>query len=275
MVKFLLFPLVAVVLHAQMVDGIAVRVGDAIITTYEIQKEMQLAHVDKKQAQEMLIRKKLEEQELKKRGIAVSESEVYDEIRRLASANHMTIGQFYDAVRNSNGLSSTQLKEKVKERLLSQKLYRAVAMSKMKEPDMHTIEEYYKLHKAQFSQAAYYDVVIYIASSKKLLEQKQHNPMFFSPEISQQDQRITPNRVNPQLVQLFEQAGEGNFTPVVPSANNKFMTVYVKKIGPRTEVDIEQVKPQIINAIMAEQRKEILDDYFAKLQENADIKVIR
>jgi hypothetical protein len=264
-----------VVLNAKMIDAIAVRVDDAIITTYEIQKEMQLTHVDEKKAREMLIRKKLEEQEMKKRGIFVSETEVYDEIRRLAQANHMSIGQFYDAVRESNALSSSELKEKVKQRLESQKLYQSIAMAKMKEPDANEIEQYYKLHKAQFAKPAYYDVIIYISGDKKLLEQKQHNPMFFSPAISQQDQRITPDKINPQLAQLFEQAGEGNFTPVVPSGNNKFMTVYVKKIGERANVSLEQVKPQIINAIMAEQRQEILDDYFAKLKENADIQILR
>ena len=272
----LVFGIFLLQLNAKTIDAIAVIVGDEIITTYDIQKEAKIGHLTLAQAQEMLIRKKLETLEIKKRHINVSEDEVYEEIRRVAATNHMSISQFYNAVRQSNGLNSTQLKEKIKERLLSQKLYQTIAMSKMQQPSSQEIEEYYKLHKDKFTQPSYFDVIIYTTTNKTLLQQKIQNPMFFSPKIQQQSQRINTQLISPQLKQLLLRTPEGHFTPIVPNPQNGFMTIYVQQIGVPSKVeDFKTMKPQIINAMMNEKRMEILDDYFAKLQNNTNVKVLK
>ena len=275
MLKLLLPLFLFTALQAKMVDAIAVIVEEEPITLYDITQEMQLAHVGKKQAIDILIRKKLEEQQIKKRGISVSEDEVYDEIRRLAEANHMSISQFYDAVRESNGLSSSQLKEKINERLLAQKLYQSIAMSKMNEPDEKEIEEYFKLHKEEFVHPAFYDVIIYTAPNKEFLLQKLANPMFFSAEIKQIQQRIAYEKLPPALATVLDSTKEGAFTQIVPDGKGGFMTFYIEKRGPTQEVDIQKLRPLIVNAIMNQKRKEILDDYFAKLKDSADIKTLR
>ncbi len=272
----LLFTLFFLQLQAKMIDAIAVKVGDEIITTYEIQKEAQIAHMNFIQARDILIRKKLEKLEIQKRHITVSEDEIYSEIRRIAASNHMTISQFYDAIRQSNGLNSTQLKEKIKERLLSQKLYQSIAISKMEQPSDEEIKEYYDLHKKQFSQPSFFDVIIYSAKNKALLEKKIQNPMFFSPQIQQQIQRIQPQLLNPQIKQLLFKTPEGHFTPIIPNAQNSYMVIYIQKIGETSQPkDFKMIKPQIINTMMNEKRIEILDDYFAKLQNNTDVKILR
>ena len=275
MFKLLLPFFLFAALHAKMIDAVAVIVEGEPITLYDITQEMKLAHVSKKEAIDILIRKKLEEAEIKKRGISVSEDEVYDEIRRLAEANHMTISQFYDAVRESNGLSSSQLKEKIKERLLSQKLYQSIAMSKMSEPDEREIEEYFKLHKEEFVHPAFYDVIIYSAPSKELLMQKLSNPMFYSDKIKQSKQRVAYEQLPPALAKLLDSTKEGAFTQIVPDGKGGYMSFYIEKRGPSTEADIQKLRPLIINAIMNQKRKEILDDYFAKLKDSADIKILR
>ena len=272
MIRFLVLFLFPFFVAAQTIDAIAVIVEDEVITTYDIKQEMQLSHVDYDQARKILIRKKLESIEIKKRGISVSESEIYDEIRQLAQRNGMSISQFYDAVRESNGLNSSQLKEKIKERLLSQKLYQSIAMSKLKEPDEQEIKEYYTLHKERFAKPAFVDVIVYSASDRKLLEQKITNPMFYSASIMQQTQRLPSDRINPQLLGMLLQTGQGHFSPIVPNPQGGFMTFYVQKIAPVKEVSLDAVRMQIINAIMGEKRAEILDDYFAKLQDSVDIK---
>ena len=275
MIKLLLPLFLFAALQAKMVDAIAVIVEEEPITLYDITQEMQLSHVSKKQAIDILIRKKLEAQQIKKRGIRVSEDEVYDEIRRLASANHLTISQFYDAVRESNGLSSSQLKEKIKERLLAQKLYQSIAMSKMSEPDEREIEEYFKLHKEEFVHPSFYDVTIYTAPSKELLMQKLSNPMFYSQEITQTQQRIAYEKLPAALRRIFDATKEGTFTQIVPNGKGAFMTFYIERRGAVEDADINTLRPLIVNAIMNQKRKEILDDYFAKLKDSADIKILR
>lgn len=275
MFKLLLPLLLLTALQAKMVDAVAVIVEDEPITLYDITQEMKLAHVSKKEAIDILVRKKLEAAEIKKKGISVSEDEVYDEIRRLAEANHMSISQFYDAVRESNGLSSSQLKAKIKERLLSQKLYQSIAMSKMSEPDEREIEEYFKLHKEEFIHPAFYDVIIYTAPAKELLVQKLSNPMFYSEEIHQSKQRIAYEKLPPALAKLLDSTKEGAFTQIVPNGKGAFMSFYIEKRGPQSQADMQKLRPLIVNAIMNQKRNEILDDYFAKLKDSADIKILR
>ncbi len=275
MLKIVLPLFLLTVLQAKMVDAVAIVVEDEPITLYDITQEMKSAHVNKKDAIDILIRKKLEAKEIKKRGIGVSEDEVYDEIRRLAAANNMTISQFYDAVRDSNGLSSSELKKKIKERLLSQKLYQSIAMSKMREPDENEIKEYFNLHKEEFLHPAFYDVIIYAAPNKELLMKKLSNPMFYSGQIKESRQRLSTEKLPPALAKLLDATKEGTFTQIVPNSKGGFMSFYVERRGANRDVDIRKLRPVIINAIMSQKRKEILDDYFAKLKDSADIKVLR
>ena len=65
-----------------------------------------------------------------------------------------------------------ELKEKIKQRLLSQKLYQAIAMSKLSQPDEEEIKEYYKLHKEDFNKIPFFDVIVYSSTDKTLLEKK-------------------------------------------------------------------------------------------------------
>ncbi len=270
----MLFLLFVALVQAKMVDAVAVVVGDDIITLYDITKEMRTSHVSKKQAIEILIRKKLEQHEIKKRGIEVSEDEVFDEIRRLASGNHMSISRFYDVVRESNGLDSTQLKEQIKQRLLSQKLYRKIAMMKLKEPSDSELEEYFRLHKEEFVHPQFFDVTVYVAPSEALLLQKVNNPMFFSAQIKEDSRRVAYEKLPQPLAHLLSDTKEGAFTQIVPNGKGEYMTFYVQKRGPLGEADFEQVKPLVENAVMNERRVEILDDYFAKLKDSIDVKVL-
>jgi len=248
---------------------------DEIITLYDITKEMQSAHLSKQEAIDVLIRQKLEANEIKKRSISVSEDEVYDEIRRLASANNMTISQFYDAVLESNALNSTELKEKIRQRLLSQKLYQSIAMSKMSEPSENDIKQYFQLHKSEFMQPSFVDVIVYISAKKELLEQKMTNPMFFSDEISKQQQRLDLQKINPQLASILLKTPEGSFTQILPNSKDSYMVFYLQKKGKSADVKLEDVRMRIVNAIMAQRRAQILDDYFEKLKDSADIKILR
>ena len=270
-----LFLLFSALLHAKMVDAVAVVIGDEIITLHDITKEMRISHLSKKQAMDVLIRKKLEKSEIKKRDISVSEDEVYDEIRRLAQANKMSISRFYDVVRESNGLNSQQLKEKIKERLLSQKLYQSIALSKMKEASESEIKEYYELHKSEFVHPSFFDVTIYSAPTQDLLLKKVNNPMFYSAQIKQETQRITYEKLPPALAKLLSDTKEGAFTQVVPDGKGGYMTFYLQKRGAQNEVEFEKVEPLVTNALMNKKRAEILDDYFAKLKDRMDIKILR
>lgn len=273
--KILFILLFASFIEAKVYDGVAVVVKNEAITLEDIKKEMKTSHTDVKQATDVLIRQKLEAAEIEERKIVVSSSEVYDDIKQMASRNNMSISDFYNAVREANGLSSTELKEKVKQKLLSQKLYSAIAYASMDEPSDEEITEYYELHKEEFSHPASFTVVIYDAQSKELLQEKVDNPMFYSPEIATNEQVLPYERISPELSSLLSRTPLHTFTPVVPNGKGGFMSFYIKSVESAKTAGIANVKNQIINAIMAGKREVVLNDYFARLRDNADINIIR
>jgi len=275
MYKILLLLLMTSLLSAKIYDGVAIVVENKAITLLDMEKTMIKTHLDVKQVSELLIRKKLEALEIKKRDITVTSEEVYDDIHKLAQTNHMSVSAFYDAVRESNGLSSSELKEKIKEKLLHEKLFQAIAMSALSEPNDEEIKEYFKFHKKEFTHPSSFDVTIYTAANREELETKVHNPMFYSPSITSQQQLLEYNRLSPQLAAILSKTKIDTFTPVLPNGHGGFMSFYINSVKTAKEINLETIRPQIINAIMMKKREQVLTDYFDRLRDNADIKIIR
>jgi len=275
MYKILLALLFTTFLNAEVYDGVAIVVKNKAITLYDIKKEMESSKLDAKKASDILIRQKLEEIETEERKITVNSSEVYDDIKKTASRNGMNISEFYEAVREANGMSSRELKEKVKLKLLSQKLYAAIAYSSISEPSEDDIKEYYELHKDNYKHPASFDVIIYQAKDKNILQQKTTNPMFYSPEIVTNEQVLPYERISPELASLLERTQVGHYTAVVPDGKGSYMSFYVKSVESAKKAGLESIKNQIINSIMEDQREQVLSDYFARLRHNADINIIR
>lgn len=275
MYKILLTLLLGTLLNAAVYDGVAIVVEDKAITLLDIDKTMAQTHLDAKKVSDILIRKKLEDIEIEKRNITVSSSDVFDDIQKMAQRNKLSVSEFYDAVRESNGLSSEALKKKIKEKLLSQKLYQAIAMSSMSEPSDEEVQEFYKLHKKELEHPSSFNVIIYNATDKALLEEKVHNPMFYSPQLSSDEQTLKYNKISPELASLLSKTPLDTFTAVLPNGKGGFMSFYVKSIVHAKDEPLDAVRPQIINAIMGQKREQILSDYFARLRDNADINIIR
>jgi len=275
MLKMFLLSLLAVVLSAEVYDGVAVVVKNKAITLYEIKKEMQVSKIDAQKASDILIRQKLEEVEIDERKIRVNSSEVYDDIKKTAARNNMNISDFYEAVRNSSGLSSTELKEKIKQKLLSQKLYAAIAYSSISEPTDEEVAEYFELHKDSYKHPAAFNVIIYQSKEKERLQEKIDNPMFYSPDIQTNEQILPYERISPELASLLERTSISHFTAVIPDGKGGYMSFYLKGMESAKEGGLESVRGQIMNSIMADKREQVLGDYFARLRHNADIKIIR
>jgi len=275
MYKIFLILGLSALLNAEVYDGVAIVVKEKAITLYELKKEMEISNIDAKKASDILIRKRLEEYETQERKISVDSSEVYEDIKKTAARNNLNISEFYEAVREANGLSSAELKEKIKHKLLSQKLYGAIAYSSIAQPSEEEIKEYYELHKDNFIHPGSFTVVIYHAKEKERLQEKINNPMFYSPDIQTDEQVLPYERISPELASLLEKTPLNNFTPVVPDGKNGYMSFYIKAIESVKEGGIQGAQEQIVNTIMADKREQILGDYFAKLRHNADINIIR
>ncbi|MEA1892398.1 MAG: peptidyl-prolyl cis-trans isomerase [Campylobacterota bacterium] len=275
MYKIFLTLMIAVSLNAEMVDGVAVVVKGKAITLYDIKEEMKISKLDAKYSLDALIRKALESQEIKERKISVSSGEVYDDIKKTAARNNLSVSEFYTAVRDSNGLSSSDLKIKIKEKLLSQKLYSAIAYSAISEPSQDEVEAYYNANKDSFAHPSGFEVIIYQAKDRARLQEKIDNPMFYSPDITTNEQNLPYERISPELASLLERTALNSFTTIVPDGKGGFMSFYIKQIDTAKETGIDSVRNQIVNIIMGDKREQVLGDYFARLRHNADIKILR
>ena len=273
--KIILFLMLFVGLYAQVVDGIAVIVKGQAITIYDIQQEMKKAKVNAKKATSILVRKKLEDIEIKKRGISVSSTEVYSEIKKMAEKNNLTLNQFYDAIRSSRGITSDELKKTIKRRILNQKLHAAIAYSHISAPTEDEMKDYFNLHKSEFKNPSSFEVILYHSNNRQRLQQKINNPMLYAPDIQTSEQTLPYNKINPKLAQILKDTKPNTFTPIVQNADGQFMSFYLKDIKTQQEVTFESVKNQMANAIMDAKREQTLSDYFARLQQSADITVLR
>ena len=275
MYKLILPFIFVAALSAEMVDGVAIVVKGSAITLYDIKKEMQSSRLNVEQASDVLIRKKLEEAEIQERRIDVTSDEVYSDIKQSAARNKLSVSEFYEAIRNSNGLSSTEFKEMIKEKLQRQKLYSSIAYSQVSQPSDSEIEDYYKLNKDTFSHPSSFKVDIYQSTSADRLQEKVSNPMLYSPDIQTNEQVLPYERISPEMASLLEKTPLSSFTPIVPDGKGGYMCFYIKEIESAEQNGIGSVKNQIINMIMAQKREQVLGDYFERLRHGEDIKTIR
>ncbi len=275
MYKFLLVMACALTLNANMVGGVAVVVENKAITIFDIKKEMLSSNTNIENATNLLIRKKLEEIEIKKRKISISSGEVYDDIKETAKRNNMSVSDFYATALNTSGLNSQDVKDRVKHKLLSQKLYAAITYTQIQKPTDAEIKEYFELHKDTFSHPSSFITIIYQANNKSLLQEKIKNPMFYSPQIQANEQVLPYDRISPELANLLTKTPINSFTPIIPDGKGGHMSFYIKEVNSAKEDSLENVKNQIINAIMTNKREQVLGDYFARLRHNADIKILR
>jgi len=193
----------------------------------------------------------------------------------MAAQNNLSVEQFLNAMQTVRGIGEKELKTKVEETLKGQKLYQSIAFSKMGQPTSEEEAEYYQLHLDEFSRPESFEVTTYVADSQQSLQAKIADPMREVPNVRSKDETIAFGAIHPQLAQILNKIPEGHFGPILPNGKNGFMAFYMKdKINVVTE-NLDSVRPEIANAILAEKRNQVLNDYFTRLRLSADIKVLR
>lgn len=257
------------------IGGVAILVKNNPITLYEVIQEMKESGADATKSADVLIRKKLEELEAQEKKIAVTASEIKEEMERMAKQNNLTVEQFLDAMRTARSLSESDLKAKVEESIRGQKLYSSIAMSKTAQPTPAEEADYYGLNLDEFSHPDGYDVTLYMANSAEALQAKIEDPMYNVPNISTKDEKISAKNINPQLAQILNKIEVGKFGPILPNGKDSFMSFYMKDKQNMVTENLDAVRPQIANIIMGEKRNQVLNDYFTRLRLSADIKIIR
>ncbi len=193
----------------------------------------------------------------------------------MAKQNNLSMEKFLDAMQTARGISQSELRAKIEESLIGQKLYSTIAFSKMAQPTAAEEAEYYQLHLDEFSKPERYDVTTYVSSSAEALQAKIDDPMRNVENVSSKDENIPSKAINPQLAQILNKIEVGKFGPIIPNGKKGFMSFYMKDKPNLVTESLDSVRPQISNAIMGEKRNQVLNDYFTRLRLSADIQVLR
>lgn len=273
--SLLLSSLLLTSLWSAPIGGVAIMVKNSPITLYEIQQEMQLSKTNAQQSADTLIRKKLEQLEATEKKLSVTPTELQEELEKMAKQNNLTMDQFYDAIQRARGVDEEQLKSRVEESLLGQKLYNTIAFSKMAQPLASEQLEYYQLHIDEFSHPENYLLTTYSASSAETLQKKINDPMHNIEGIDTKDETIPSANMNPQLAGILNKIEVGEFGPILPNGKNGYVSFYMRDKQNIITENLDSVRPQIDNIIMGEKRNQVLNDYFTRLRLSADIKVLR
>ena len=114
MKKIILSLALAFTLHAELINGVAIKVDNEIVTLYEFEKAREQNKFDNKQTIAYLIRQKLEISEAKKLHIRVNNADVIEHLKKMANQHKMTLTQLFEAMGKAEGLSDKEIKNKTK-----------------------------------------------------------------------------------------------------------------------------------------------------------------
>ena len=272
MKKFLIVGLIAAsLLQAVIVDRVVASVNGEPITSYDIAKTVNILKTTPQQALNYLIDKKILDSEIKKRGIGVDEFDIENAVEKIAQKNGMTLFEFKSYLQQRGELE--KLRSQIKNDLLKEKLFSQIVNSKLKISDKE-INDYYTKHQQEFKTFNTIEVVSYYSNNPQKLEEIKKNPFISNNDVLTKTEIFKYSEMPLNLLYLFNKTKEGEFTPVINNGAS-YITYYIAKKEGETLLPLESVKNIIINKIVNEKRERILKEYFAKIKNQADIKIYK
>ncbi len=264
--------MIASLATAGLVDAIALKVNNDIVTLVDIDNKMQSLNVDKQTAVNLIVDEMLYEQELKRNHIVVSNDEIENQIANIAASNNMPIDQFKQAVKQQTNYDIFE--NDIKKKLLKAKLSKKVIAGNLRMATQEDTKIYYENNQNLFSVASKIDVVKYNSIDQNLLIQVTKNPMFFNESIARVEETIDMENTDGNLRYLLNGIENGKFTKIVQGENG-FNMYFVKTRKDITILQFEKVKDKIFQIIMQNRENKYLKDYFNQLRLTADIEVVR
>lgn len=260
------------ILSAGLVDAIALKVNDDIITLYDIDEKMQTLKISKQQAVNMIVDELLFQQEIKTHSIQVTEFDINQYLQNLARSNNMNLDQFKQAVSAQQNFDL--FLANIKQQLLRYKLSQKVLRGKLKDANEADLKIYYENNQMFFEIAKRIDAIKYSSAEQNYLKQVIENPMFSNPEVQKTTQSIDLENSNEQIKYLFSGVAVNSFTKIAKDGTN-FVMYYITKKQDVSVISFENVKSRIYNIIMKEREDKFLKEYFNSLRIRSNIEVVR
>ncbi len=263
-----------ITIQAEMIGGIAMVVNNEPITLNEIKTFQQKNKISREDAVNALIQKRIEEEEIIKKGFHVTPEEIDKQIFQIAQRNKMSVDSFRLALQK-DGKDYNQFRSNIEEKIKKEKLYRFIIGNRLKKADESIIREYYEKNKNKFKMPGSVEVLEYLSNSGEVLNAIASQPMVQFPNVKVTPKTIPLDKVNPQIAMLLVKTPDLSFTQVINAGNGTFAMFFVKSKTKGTIVPYEKVKDRIFAEVMKDREQALLIEYFEKKKSEAHIKVIR
>ncbi len=270
---FLLLILVLLNAEAEVIDAIAIDVEGEPITILEIKAVAQKLNMSKEAAVETLIKERLETARIKKANIVISDEEVDAKINAIASSKGLTKEKMRGLM-EKQGLTWESYHAQLANQMKKERFFQQVILSTIERPNDSELEEYYNMHKSDFSNAPkQMSLVVYKSQSAAALQQAILNPIKPTMGVTKKNILASSNELNPQLLNLINNTSEKSFTKPINTGKG-FIAYFVNSKG-ASQGGFASVKNAVLNRWLQEQRVKAGQDYLNKLKANANIRVIR
>lgn len=258
--------------NAKYINGISAIVDGEIITDYDIQKLIDALKISPSQALNILIRQKLEDAQIKAMEINPSEIEINAQMSQIgAHSGFKDWSEFEKALKNQ-GVNINDFRAQVKNNIALEKLYSNITNRPNANITQENARRFYQNNKSLFSRFINATITQYSSQNAQDLENlKAKKP---NNALSAKAQKISATSTDARLVELVAKTKIGDFTPIIPQGGFYVMFKINDKDGIYTP-NFEDIEENVAQAMIAQEKEAMIEDYFNKLRVSANIQIIK
>lgn len=262
-------------LYGEIVAGVAIRVNGHAITLYEISSLMSQLHISRQAAIDLLVNERLKDDEIERFKISVDEFKIDEEIALLAANANLSKEAFLAKAMRENHLTLQEYRAEVKKQLQTRELMQKIIASNIGITSEDELLSYYTKHKKEFLIPSHVRVVRYIADDEATLQKAMSAPKKAFKGVQKFDENIALSSLTPQIAQVFIYTPNNEFTPVLTTGGNGFVSFFIKERLGEQVLDFEEAKPLVHQRIMAQKEQSIISEHFNKIRSSANIITLR
>lgn len=258
--------------NAKYINGISAIIDGEIITDYDIQKLIDALKISPSQALNILIRQKLEDAQIKAMEINPSEIEINAQMSQIgAHSGFKDWSEFEKALKNQ-GVNINDFRAQVKNNIALEKLYSNITNRPNANITQENARRFYQNNKSLFSRFINATITQYSSQNAQDLENlKAKKP---NNALSAKAQKISASSTDARLVELVANTKIGDFTPIIPQGGFYVMFKINDKDGIYTP-NFEDIEENVAQAMIAQEKEAMIEDYFNKLRVSANIQIIK
>lgn len=258
--------------NAKYINGISAIVDGEIITDYDIQKLIDALKISPNQALNILIRQKLEDAQIKAMEINPSEIEINAQMSQIGARSGFKDWSEFEKALKNQGVNINDFRAQVKNNIALEKLYSNITNRPNANITQENARRFYQNNKSLFSRFINATITQYSSQNAQDLENlKAKKP---NNALSAKAQKISASSTDAHLVELVANTKIGDFTPIIPQGGFYVMFKINDKDGIYTP-NFEDIEENVAQAMIAQEKEAMIEDYFNKLRVSANIQIIK